>query len=70
MLSCDTFLWWMAGSVYAFNDPDEIGAVVISRATNHLGGRKSYRLAIVCGGNFVDSDVFDDSVAAAGPRSC
>jgi hypothetical protein len=24
MLSCDTFLWWMAGRVYAFNDPDEI----------------------------------------------
>jgi hypothetical protein len=66
MLSCDTFLWWMAGTVYPFNDPDEI-------ELSRFGGgdelpkawaRSRVVSAVVSGGNFLDTDPFDDAVAA------
>ena len=66
LLSCDTFLWWMAGSVYAFNDPDEITLSRFQRGDQLPEAWAKTRIAsaIVCGGNFIDSDAFDDPVAA------
>jgi alpha-galactosidase len=66
MLSCDTFLWWMAGSVYAFNDPDEIQLSRFERGDELPKAWVKTRIAsaIVCGGNFIDADPFDDPVAA------
>jgi hypothetical protein len=66
MLSCDTFLWWMAGTVYPFNDPDEI---VLSRfqrgdELSPAWARTRIVSAVVCGGNMIDADPFDDAVAA------
>jgi hypothetical protein len=66
MLSCDTFLWWMAGRVYPFNDPDEIELSRFERGDELPEAWAETRIvsAIVCGGNFIDSDPFDDPVAA------
>lgn len=66
MLSCDTFLWWMAGTVYPFNDPDEIVLTRFQRGDELPEAWVKTRIvsAIVCGGNFIDADPFDDPVAA------
>jgi hypothetical protein len=66
LLSCDTFLWWMAGSVYAFNDPDEMALSRFQRGDQLPEAWAKTRIAsaIVCGGNFIDSDAYDDPVAA------
>jgi hypothetical protein len=66
MLSCNTFLWWMAGSVYAFNDPDEMALSRFQRGDQLPEAWAKTRIvsAIVCGGNFIDSDAYDDPIAA------
>ena len=66
MLSCDTFLWWMAGSIYPFNDPDAIELTRFQRGDELPEAWVKTRIAsaIVCGGNFIDADRFDDPVAA------
>jgi len=66
MLSCDTFLWWMAGSVYPFNDPDEIDLTKFQGGSELPEAWAKTRIvsAIVCGGNFIDTDPFDDPLAA------
>jgi alpha-galactosidase len=66
MLSCDTFLWWMAGSVYAFNDPDEMALSKFQRGDQLSETWAKTRIvsSIVCGGNFIDSDAYNDPVAA------
>jgi hypothetical protein len=66
MLSCDTFLWWMAGRIYPFNDPDAIELTRFERGDELPEAWVKTRIisAIVCGGNFIDSDPFDDPVAA------
>ena len=66
MLNCETFLWWMAGSVYAFNDPDAIELTRFQRGDELPEAWVKTRIvsAIVCGGNFIDADPFDDPVAA------
>jgi alpha-galactosidase len=66
LLSCDTFLWWMAGSVYAFNDPDEMALCKFQRGDQLPEAWAKTRIvsAIVCGGNVIDSDAYDDSIAA------
>lgn len=66
MLSCDTFLWWMAGSVYPFNDPDEINLTRFQRGNELPEAWAKTRIisAVVSGGNFLDTDPFDDPIAA------
>jgi hypothetical protein len=66
MLSCDTFLWWMAGTVYPFNDPDAFVLTRFQRGDELPEAWVKTRIvsAIVCGGNFIDADPFDDPVAA------
>jgi alpha-galactosidase len=66
LLSCQTFLWWMGGRVCAFNDPDEI---VLSRFQRRdvlpeAWLKTRITSAIVCGGNMIDADSFDDPLAA------
>jgi hypothetical protein len=65
MLSCDTFLWWMAGTVYPFNDPDEIELTRFQRGDELPQAWAKTRIvsAVVCGGNFIDTDPLDDPVA-------
>jgi hypothetical protein len=65
MLSCDTFLWWMAGTIYPFNDPDAIELTRFQRRDELPEAWVKTRIvsAIVCGGNFIDADPFDDPLA-------
>jgi hypothetical protein len=65
MLSCDTFLWWMAGRVYPFNDPDEIELTRFQDSDQVPEAWAKTRVvsAIACGGNILDTDPFDDPVA-------
>ena len=66
MLSCNTFLWWMAGRVYPFNDPDEIELSRFERGDELPRAWAKTRIVsgIVAGGNILDADPFDDPVAA------
>ena len=64
MLSCDTFLWWMAGTVYPFNDPDAVELTGFQRGEKLPEEWVKSRIisAVVTGGNFLDADPFDDPV--------
>ena len=66
MLSCDTFLWWMGGTVYPYNDPDaiELSKFQGGAALPEAWVKSRIISVIVCGGNYLDADDFFDPVAA------
>lgn len=66
ILNCATYSWWMAGRLFAFNDPDEMApwrfgdAPVIPESW----ARARMAASIVCGGNLLDTSNYGDPKAA------
>jgi hypothetical protein len=66
LLNCATFDWWMGGTIYPFNDPDEMGTYRFHDAQPipESWARARFTASIVCGGNIVDASNYADPAAA------
>ncbi|HEY1684579.1 MAG TPA: hypothetical protein VGG19_07455 [Tepidisphaeraceae bacterium] len=70
LLNCVTYSAWMAGSIYPYNDPDEMSLYRFtdSPPIPETWARNRIMASIVSGGNLVDASDYSDPQAAARAR--